>query len=168
MPTPIEAMADLIEKVRYCYAGAIKYNIFQQDAFRVACAVVDFHDKFVGREIVTTYSEPERRGRVAEVVDVNKFLCVFGTEKVELMADQFQWVTKVEAGDAGKPEPEPEPVPVPMILHCPSCGQRHIDNKRWETIVHTSHACQYCGMVWRPAVVPTVGVTFLPGFKNPD
>jgi len=23
-----------------------------------------------------------------------------------------------------------------------------------------------CGMVWRPAIVPTVGVRFLPGFKN--
>ncbi len=33
---------------------------------------------------------------------------------------------------------------------------------------HHTHACQSCGMVWRPAIGPTVGVQFLPGFKNPD
>jgi hypothetical protein len=31
---------------------------------------------------------------------------------------------------------------------------------------HHTHACQHCGMVWRPALVPTVGVEFLPGYKN--
>lgn len=33
--------------------------------------------------------------------------------------------------------------------------------------LHHTHACQSCGMVWRPALVATVGVRFLPGFKNP-
>lgn len=55
---------------------------------------------------------------------------------------------------------------VPMILTCPSCGKRHVDKDEWVTKPHHTHACQYCGMVWRPAVVETVGVQFLPGFKN--
>lgn len=57
--------------------------------------------------------------------------------------------------------------PIPMLLVCPSCGRRHVDRGEFATSkVHHTHACQYCGMVWRPAVVPTVGVQFLPGFKD--
>ena len=33
---------------------------------------------------------------------------------------------------------------------------------------HHTHACQHCGHVWRPAIVNTVGVMFLQGFKNGD
>jgi hypothetical protein len=55
---------------------------------------------------------------------------------------------------------------IPMLLTCPSCGERHIDVGEFATKVHHTHACQACGMVWRPAIVPTVGVQFLPGFKN--
>lgn len=56
--------------------------------------------------------------------------------------------------------------PVPMLLWCPSCNARHIDEGEFATKPHHTHACQSCGMVWRPAVVPTVGVAFLPGFKS--
>ena len=58
--------------------------------------------------------------------------------------------------------------PIPMILTCPmpTCGGRHIDEGEFATKVHHTHACQHCGMVWRPAIEPTVGVQFLPGFKN--
>lgn len=58
--------------------------------------------------------------------------------------------------------------PIPMRLPCPSCGALHLDVGEFATKVHYTHACQECGMVWRPAVVPTVGVRFLPGFKNED
>lgn len=56
--------------------------------------------------------------------------------------------------------------PIPMLLWCPGCGDRHIDVGEFATKVHHTHACQSCGMVWRPAIVPTVGVQWLPGFKN--
>lgn len=56
--------------------------------------------------------------------------------------------------------------PIPMRLPCPSCGALHLDVGEFATKVHHTHACQECGMVWRPAVVPTVGVRFLPGFRN--
>lgn len=56
--------------------------------------------------------------------------------------------------------------PIPMLLHCPMCKERHIDIGEFSTKAHHTHACQKCGHVWRPAVVPTVGVDFLPGFKN--
>lgn len=56
--------------------------------------------------------------------------------------------------------------PIPMILHCPKCSARHIDAGDFATKPHHTHACQSCGFVWRPAVVDTVGVQFLPGFKD--
>ena len=55
---------------------------------------------------------------------------------------------------------------IEMLLWCPSCGIRHIDVGEFRSKLHHTHACQGCGMVWRPAVVNTVGVAFLPGFKN--
>ncbi len=59
-----------------------------------------------------------------------------------------------------------DPIPIPMLLWCPECGDRHIDSGEWESKPHHTHACQSCGMCWRPAIVQTVGVQFLPGFKQ--
>jgi len=56
--------------------------------------------------------------------------------------------------------------PVPMRLVCPRCGELHVDEAEFATKPHHTHACQFCGEVWRPAVVHTVGVRFRPGFKN--
>lgn len=58
------------------------------------------------------------------------------------------------------------PPMIPMLLWCPGCGERHIDAGDFATKPHKDHACQVCGMVWRPALVPTCGVQFLPGYKN--
>ena len=60
--------------------------------------------------------------------------------------------------------------PVAMLLVCPDprCGARHIDEGEFATKPHHTHACQHCGMVWRPSLGPTVGVQFLPGFKNEE
>ncbi len=57
-------------------------------------------------------------------------------------------------------------LPIPLLLACPVCGERHIDEDEFATKPHHTHACQACGMCWRPAIVHTVGVKFLPGFKN--
>lgn len=60
-----------------------------------------------------------------------------------------------------------EPVdPVPMLLWCPMCHARHIDQGNFTEQPHHTHACQSCGLAWRPALVATVGVQFLPGYKN--
>lgn len=54
---------------------------------------------------------------------------------------------------------------IPMILFCPN-GHRHIDEQRFADKPHHTHACQECGIVWRPAKVNTHGVRFLPGYAN--
>jgi len=59
-----------------------------------------------------------------------------------------------------------DPTPIPMFLTCPFCGTRHIDEGEFATKVHHTHSCQSCGLTWRPAIAPTVGVAFLPGSKN--
>ncbi len=53
----------------------------------------------------------------------------------------------------------------PMILFCPN-GHRHIDEGEFLEKAHHTHACQECGIVWRPAKINTHGVQFLPGYKN--
>jgi hypothetical protein len=65
-----------------------------------------------------------------------------------------------------KPVAQEPTAPVPMRLPCPVCSTLHIDIGEFATKVHHTHACQHCGHVWRPAVIPTVGVEFLPGFQN--
>lgn len=57
---------------------------------------------------------------------------------------------------------------IPMILTCPTCGERHIDEGEFAEVAHHTHACQSCGMVWRPAKVNTHGVRFLPGYTNKE
>jgi hypothetical protein len=56
--------------------------------------------------------------------------------------------------------------PIPMFLTCPLCNGRHIDEGEFATKPHHTHACQHCGLTWRPAIVPTCGVQFLPGFAE--
>lgn len=58
--------------------------------------------------------------------------------------------------------------PIEMFLNCPLCGARHIDVGEFATKPHHTHACQGCGLPWRPAIGPTVGVQYLPGFKNEE
>lgn len=67
-----------------------------------------------------------------------------------------------QRSDKAKSEPEP----IPMYLTCPRCSARHIDEREFIKKPHHTHSCQACGLTWRPAVVPTVGVLWLPGFKN--
>jgi len=52
--------------------------------------------------------------------------------------------------------------PIQMILHCPVCHAKHVDAPEpaigWTNPPHKSHLCGSCGIVWRPADVPTTGV----------
>ena len=57
-------------------------------------------------------------------------------------------------------------IPIPMLMWCPECGERHVDIGEFATKPHHTHACQHCGHCWRPAIGATIGVQFLPGFKN--
>lgn len=61
---------------------------------------------------------------------------------------------------------ETETAPIPMRIVCPDCKKLHIDEGEFVTKIHHTHSCQYCGLTWRPAVPATVGVRFLPGFKD--
>lgn len=60
------------------------------------------------------------------------------------------------------------PSPIPMFLTCPKCNARHVDQGEFATKPHHTHSCQECGLTWRPAVVHTVGVAFLPGFQDAE
>lgn len=57
---------------------------------------------------------------------------------------------------------EHHPMPIPMIIYCPDCGKKHIDEGEWATKEHKTHLCRRCKASFRPANVPTVGVEQLP------
>ncbi|RZJ26188.1 MAG: hypothetical protein EOO54_03730 [Haliea sp.] len=85
--------------------------------------------------------------------------------------DQAAALAKLRA--AMKPVP---PAPIDMVLYCPCCGLQHIDAPgmleqpphrdgprescvgTWNNPPHRSHLCHGCGLIWRPADVPTNGV----------
>jgi hypothetical protein len=58
-------------------------------------------------------------------------------------------------------------IPIPIRLTCEGCGELHVD-EGWPGAVspHATHVCQNCGLAWKPSLVPTIGVRFLPGHKN--
>lgn len=47
---------------------------------------------------------------------------------------------------------------IDLILHCPVCHVRHIDEGEWEGRPHKTHECQSCGLQWRPSHYYTRGV----------
>ena len=85
----------------------------------------------------------------------------------ESVRDAFWLLKKARALLTEVRERRVADVPIPMYLTCPKCNARHIDEGEFATKLHHTHSCQSCGLTWRPAVVTTVGVAFLPGFKNP-
>lgn len=44
-----------------------------------------------------------------------------------------------------------------LVLFCPKCGFRHVDEGEWATREHRTHLCARCGDTWRPHDFPTVG-----------
>lgn len=58
------------------------------------------------------------------------------------------------------------PLPIPLLLWCPFCGARHVDEGEFAHRPHKVHTCQRCGANFPVALVPTVGVRFLPGCKS--
>lgn len=63
-------------------------------------------------------------------------------------------------------ERESTAAPVPMRIHCPVCHALHVDEGEFATKPHKTHTCQGCGLNFQPALVPTVGVRFLPGCQS--
>lgn len=51
--------------------------------------------------------------------------------------------------------------PIRMRLPCEQCGELHIDEGEFANKPHHTHQCEKCGLVWRPAIVETVGVRSL-------
>ena len=109
----------------------------------------------------------ETRAQLAEEQTAHATLRALWDARCGTIASVQARLTEAEGLLASRVMPCPECTePVPIRLECPTCGELHIDEGEFATKPHHTHACQHCGAVWRPAVVATVGVRFLPGFKN--
>lgn len=56
-------------------------------------------------------------------------------------------------------------LPLHLIIHCPSCGYKHIDKGIWKTRLHKTHLCESCRFEFRPCGIPTIGVAALPAHQ---
>lgn len=114
-----------------------------------------------------TKAQCEARDRMRQKLEEVQHL-LHGEEKVSGRGGGSSSTREITGGGAAgefKIGTSSNPVVV-MLLWCPGCGKRHIDKGKLAIQPHHTHACQHCGLVWRPALVPTVGVEFLPGFKD--
>lgn len=112
-------------------------------------------------EVYERCGEEERRAQVEEWRNAAII------EQLQAHAETWRAAARAADGHA-KELADRFASPIPMRLVCPRCCALHIDEGEFATKPHHTHACQSCGEVWRPAIVPTVGVRFLPGFKNGD
>lgn len=100
---------------------------------------------------------PVDEAAVEQVMNlIEERLCIFWYPREN--RDQF-------AGELAAALQSPSlPTPMPMLLFCPKCGLKHIDEVEpgWDNPPHTSHLCRPtvggCGTIWRAADVPTAGV----------
>lgn len=95
-----------------------------------------------------------------QVQDLRRQIGILEAQRSRLTTSVGKLVGEVQQGQRDLE------APLPMLLWCPSCNVRHIDEGPFIEKVHHTHACQSCGVVWRPAIRATVGVRFLPGFLN--
>lgn len=132
--------SDLGNRNLYTY----EYEKYKADARRCERAVVrERMHELTSKDLATRYRE-ENSELVTMAAEISR---LFGV------------IRKYE--DAAE-----KPAPIPMFLTCPMCNTRHVDVGEFATKPHHTHACQCCGLPWRPAIGPTVGVQYLPGFKN--
>lgn len=108
-----------------------------------------------------------------ELISVKKERTEFGASIVQALGPEMNFAvpngtTLQERIAKLVMERDRKVAPVPMLLQCPQCGKRHVDAGLFALKPHHTHACQHCGHVWRPAKVHTVGVRFLPGFKDEE
>jgi len=97
---------------------------------------------------------------------LSRFISDWNADETELEVEEAITATLSRVGPPPEKRVEASLAPIQMRLTCPVCSALHIDVGEFATKPHHTHACQECGHVWRPAVVATVGVRFLPGFKN--
>lgn len=118
------------------------------------------------RDMRLPYAARRSEGENACVIGPNEEIVVevtcggFGEQMY--LARKIAELLNADTSPCGAPKVEL----IPMILTCPACSERHVDQGKFATKPHHTHACQSCGLVWRPAKVATVGVQFLPGFKD--
>lgn len=110
-----------------------------------------------------------------ELRDVNLAIYASGIRA----PDPLRSLLDAAIGRAGTALSQPVPsAPIDMVLHCPKCGEQHVDAveitptpvpthpfgaitefvQSWTNPPHKSHLCHNCGHIWRPADVPTNGV----------
>lgn len=119
------------------------------------------------------FANESLRTRLAQAEAVSEGRLKVLNEKAEEL--RREW-SRAEAAESRLAEP------LPLVLYCPA-GHQHIDEGEWATKPHKTHRCTFhewadsdmpeqdgigfiqvfkaCGLEWRPANFPTVGIPAL-------
>jgi len=160
MPADFKEALALAHQLRPLMVGKIYQHFRNSLTYAVLDVVLDVVVSEATGEVLVVYASAERWSRpYREWIEEQDTPCG--------RVPRFRLVGEM---------PQTPAAPIPMRLPCPGtverdglqvpCGVLHIDEGEFATKPHHTHSCQSCGLTWRPAVVPTVGVRFLPGFKN--
>ena len=103
-----------------------------------------------------------------EIVQIRLLEKMEKEEEAAVLPPEYDLSQEIRHAVAEHPPGSCVAVPVPMLLWCPSCNIEHVGTDHFVTTAHHTHACQKCGMTWRPALCATVGVQFLPEFKDDE
>ncbi len=133
------------------------------DVWDIIWQKVEHNQRLDGQDFVILFSRLLGISCSVEVKDLPESLKACSAELLRLKSKKQLCLVCFQKSDRKPFDPDPG---IPMRLNCPECGKLHIDEGEFATKPHHTHACQECGHVWRPAVIPTTGVRFLPGFKN--
>lgn len=154
------------------------------------------HPEFGGAPAPVAPTETEQERALSQVIDERDSYHEWADKLAAAIAEHFgvdigehssinnPWAEALDAfSEDGAPTPVAvTPEPIDMVLHCPDCGQQHIDSSEqsvehdfgavefpaWDNPPHRSHLCHYCGCIWRPADVPTNGVKTIKTKGNAD
>lgn len=178
----LEAMFRVIDRLREQKpskmpippAGADALDVAHAEGWNAACDAF-FGGKPAPEPLVVTVQPIAHQGSISallcNVSAVHEALYDSGKRRTSFdnVADVLDAVDRLL-----RAAPEaPAQAPIDMILYCPNCGEQHIDAPEhpngpsqfsrvgdpvWTNRPHRSHLCHQCGIIWRPADVPTNGV----------
>ncbi len=137
-------------------------------------ALIDRMEHWV--RVLSVVFEPPTQDKIMSIIDDG--FRSGGPLAAVALALETLFESKAREALEGRTLPELVPQPMKQVIYCPlsakcecgrprMCGARHVDKGDFATKPHHTHSCQECGGSFRLQKEATVGVAFIPEFKDP-
>jgi hypothetical protein len=147
----------------------------EQDVVNLSTvALIDRLEYYV--RVLSVVFKPPAQDKIMSIID-DGFRSGIGLANVAIALETLFGSRALQALE-GHTLPELVPQPMKQVIYCPltakcecgrprMCGARHVDKGDFATKPHHTHSCQECGGSFRLQKEATVGVAFIPEFKDP-